>query len=225
MGKLWKITVIVLMAMHCINSRNMYASNCCDIIEYTAERNDKSYISTELADMEGYVKIFNFASPRIVSDILIIKDSSAFFRTQSHSQYFGNTYTQVELDIKVANKISRLLNEIYLCHESVIRPDLPEVPIRVFSESYDCWIELTIDGKLHKEYFDIIDYDITYMELEIDPFYKQFKEICLLLYAISYRMEHEFYDFEYNRIDKKRMEENQALGRLYDPESVVQGHL
>lgn len=224
MGKLWKISVIVLMAMHCINSRNMYASNCCDIIEYTAERNDKSYISTESAGMDGYVKIFTFGSPRIVSEILLIKDETAFFRTQSHGQYFSNTYTQVELDQEVVNKIYRLFNEIYSNHDSVIKSDLPDVPILVFSESYDCSIELTIGGKLHQEYFDMADYGITYMELGIEPFYEQFKDIRLLLNAISYRMEHEFYNFDYNHINKKRMEENQALGRLYDSESMECGH-
>lgn len=225
MGKLWEISVIVLMAMHCINSSNMYAANWCGIIEDTAVRNDKSYISTESADMDGYVKIFTFGSPRIVSEILLIKDETAFFRTQSYGQYFSNTYTQVELDQEVVNKIYRLFNEIYSSHESVIKSDLPDVPLMILSESSDLSIEINLNGRIVNEEFDIIGYEATYLtELEIVPFYEQFVEILKTMDSISYRMEHEFYNFDYNHINKKRMEDNQALGQLYDSESMECRH-
>lgn len=172
------------------------------------------------------IKMLYLGSPWIVSKEIIVTDSVSLFRTQDDTQYFNKTYTQVVLDNNIDSYIRQLIYEVYSENKSVIKSDLPNVKIGQFSETIKCRIDVTIDGREIEECFNTGDYDITFDTLlGIKPFHEEFDEIRFLMKAISYRMEHEFYKFDYNYIDKKRMEENQALGRLYDPESVVQGHL
>lgn len=217
------IAVVLIIVFNLVRSNIVHATNR-SMPEVNMAQKDTLCASSGIADMDCNMKIFNFASPRIVSRILIIKGGSAFFRTQNHRQYFNGTYTQVELDINIANKINRLFNEIYSHHESVIKSDLPDVPLLDFSESCEILIEVSLNNKVIKEKFDKFEYYITYsVELGIEPFIGQFNEIWILMNAISYRMEHEFYDFNYNHIDEKQMTENKKLGILYDSKSVMHG--
>ena len=217
------IAVVLIIVFNLVRSNIVHATNR-SIPEVNTAQKDTLCASSGIADMDCNMKIFNFASPRIVSHTLIINEGGAFSRTQSHDQYFRNTYTQVELNPNIAKRIIELFNEIYSSHESVIKSDLPDVSLLDFSESCEILIEVSLNNKVIKEKFDKFEYYITYsVELGIEPFIGQFNEIWILMNAISYRMEHEFYDFNYNHIDEKQMTENKKLGILYDSKSVMHG--
>lgn len=180
----------------------------------------------KLSTINCTIKILYFGAPWLVSKEIVVNDSVSLFRTQNDTQYFEKTYTQVVLDKNIDKYLRQLICEVYSENKSVIKSDLPDVKLGQFSETIKCSIKVTIDDCEIKECFNTGNYDITYGALlGIKPFHEQFDEIRSLMNAIGYRMEHEFYDFDYNHIDKKRMEENQALGRLYDSESMVEGHL
>lgn len=168
----------------------------------------------------GKIEWVHPANFRIFHDEIIITDSISYFRTQNVDQSLHKCYTQVILDDPISKEIKAMLCHIYSQNNSIIKPRLPKSTLYVYSESHIYASKLEINGVKYNEKINLYDYYVTYfLKYEINPFIAEFEKMEELIYAISFRMQHEFYDVDY--VDQDELKKDKDLGLFYNSDSVT----